>query len=248
MNEQNDHIWMHKKPETVFDWLAIIAISIALYLMLGHLNVFAGGIAKFLDVVAPFASGIVIAYVLDCIVRPVQRYVMKENPKLRWLSILIAYIVAALIITLLVSMVVPQVVSSITMLFTNLPLYISNVQNLLDMLQNRYGLDLSRATEMLDNYESMMNSLTEVLKSSAPQIMAYVSGVASNVVDIFTALASSVYMLAEKTSCCASCAPWCTRFSRRILQIPCWKPAALPTTILKAFLAAKSLILLLSVC
>ena len=45
MNEQNDHIWMHKKPETVFDWLAIIAISIALYLMLGHLNVFAGGIA-----------------------------------------------------------------------------------------------------------------------------------------------------------------------------------------------------------
>ena len=47
MNEQNDHIWMHKKPETVFDWLAIIAISIALYLMLGHLNVFAGGIAKF---------------------------------------------------------------------------------------------------------------------------------------------------------------------------------------------------------
>ena len=165
MNEQNDHIWMHKKPETVFDWLAIIAISIALYLMLGHLNVFAGGIAKFLDVVAPFASGIVIAYVLDCIVRPVQRYEMKENPKLRWLSILIAYIVAALIITLLVSMVVPQVVSSITMLFTNLPLYISNVQNLLDMLQNRYGLDLSRATEMLDNYESMMNSLTEVLKS-----------------------------------------------------------------------------------
>lgn len=87
MNEQNDHIWMHKKPETVFDWLAIIAISIALYLMLGHLNVFAGGIAKFLDIAAPFASGIVIAYVLDCIVRPVQRYVMKENPRLRWLSI-----------------------------------------------------------------------------------------------------------------------------------------------------------------
>ena len=168
---------------------------------------------------------------------------MKENPKLRWLSILIAYIVAALIITLLVSMVVPQVVSSITMLFTNLPLYISNVQNLLDMLQNRYGLDLSRATEMLDNYESMMNSLTEVLKSSAPQIMAYVSGVASNVVDIFTALASSVYMLAEKDKLLRQLRTMVHAFSRRILQIPCWKPAALPTTILKAFLAARSLIL-----
>ena len=78
---------------------------------------------------------------------------------------------------------------------------------------------------MLDNYESKNNSLTEARKSSAPQIMAYVSGVASNVVDIFTALASSVYMLAEKDN---------------LLR---WKPAALPTTILKAFLAAKSLIL-----
>ena len=29
--------------------------------------------------------------VLDCIVRPVQRYVMKENPKLRWLSIPVSY-------------------------------------------------------------------------------------------------------------------------------------------------------------
>ena len=47
MNEQNDHIWMHKKPETVFDWLAIIAISIALYLMLGHLNVFAAALPSF---------------------------------------------------------------------------------------------------------------------------------------------------------------------------------------------------------
>lgn len=198
MNDNNHEIWLHKKPETVFDWLAIIGISIALYLMLGHLDVFAGGIAEFLDIAAPFASGIVIAYVLDCIVRPVQRYLMKDNPKLRWLSILIAYIIAALIITLLVSMVVPQVVSSITMLFTNLPLYINNVQDMLDMLQNRYGLDLTAATEFLNNYETLINSVTDLLKNSAPQIMAYISGLASNVVDIFTALAASVYMLAEK--------------------------------------------------
>ena len=41
-----------------FDWLAIIAISIALYLMLGHLNVFAGGIAKFLDIAAPLPAAL----------------------------------------------------------------------------------------------------------------------------------------------------------------------------------------------
>ncbi len=37
---------MHK-PKRFLDWLAIIAISIALYPMLGHLNVFVYGIGKF---------------------------------------------------------------------------------------------------------------------------------------------------------------------------------------------------------
>lgn len=194
----NNNLWLHKKPETIFDWLAIIALSIILYLMLGHLDVFAGGIATFLDIAAPFATGIILAYVLDCIVRPVQKRFFHDNPKLRWVSILIAYIAALLIVALLVYMVVPQVVTSVTVLFTNLPAYMDNVQALLLTLETRYGIEVAALNDMLDSYEVMLNNLTALLKNSAPEIMNYVSSVASNVVDIFTAIASSVYMLAEK--------------------------------------------------
>ena len=76
-----------KNRKRFFDWLAIIAISIALYLMLGHLNVFAGGIASF-GYCGPLCQRHCDRLCAGLYVRPVQRYVMKENPKLRWLSIL----------------------------------------------------------------------------------------------------------------------------------------------------------------
>ena len=192
------NIWLQKKPQSVLDWLGIIFCSIGFYILLGHLNLFVGAVGKVLNILAPFATGIVIAYVLDCIVRPVHHKLLKDNPKMRWLAILIAYVAAVLIIFVLGWMVIPQVISSIVILFENLPSYFNNVQSLLLTIQENYGLDVSKAVTALDDYEQLMNELGNLLAGAVPKIVASVGSIASNVVDIFTAIASSVYMLAEK--------------------------------------------------
>lgn len=192
------NIWLQKKPDTTLDWLGIIFCSIGFYILLGHLDLFVGALNKLFSILAPFAVGIVIAYVLDCIVRPVQHKWFKDNPKMRWLSMLIAYAAAILIIFVLGWMVIPQVISSVVILFENLPGYFNNVQSLLLTIQERFGLDVSKAVTALDDYERLINELGSLLASAAPQIMASVSSIASNVIDIFTAIAASVYMLAEK--------------------------------------------------
>lgn len=192
------NIWLQKKPRSVLDWLGIIFCSIGFYILLGHLNLFVGAVGKVLNILAPFATGIVIAYVLDCIVRPVHHKLLKDNPKMRWLAILIAYVAAVLIIFVLGWMVIPQVISSIVILFENLPSYFNNVQSLLLTIQENYGLDVSKAVTALDDYEQLMNELGNLLAGAVPKIVASVGSIASNVVDIFTAIASSVYMLAEK--------------------------------------------------
>ena len=115
------NIWLQKKPQSVLDWLGIIFCSIGFYILLGHLNLFVGAVGKVLNILAPFATGIVIAYVLDCIVRPVHHKLLKDNPKMRWLAILIAYVAAVLIIFVLGWMVIPQVISSISGLVETLP-------------------------------------------------------------------------------------------------------------------------------
>lgn len=195
MNEK--HIWS-KKPETMLDWFCVVAACIAFYLLLNNLNYFVGGIGKFINILSPFAGGVVIAYILDPVVKLFYHKLFKEKKGIRWLAILLAYLVAILLIVLLAWLVIPQIVNSIGMLFTNFPSYIQGIQDVLTMIQDRFGVDLSQATKMLDDSEAMVKEVYSLASSAMPQIVASLGSVASNFVSTFTSLAASIYMLADK--------------------------------------------------
>lgn len=195
MNEK--HIWS-KKPETMLDWFCVVAACIAFYLLLNNLNYFVGGIGKFINILSPFAGGVVIAYILDPVVKLFYHKLFKEKKGIRWLAILLAYLVAILLIVLLAWLVIPQIVNSIVMLFTNFPSYIQGIQDVLTMIQDRFGVDLSQATKMLDDSEAMVKEVYSLASSAMPQIVASIGSVASNFVSTFTSLAASIYMLADK--------------------------------------------------
>ena len=167
-------------------------------MVLGALDSIAAGAGKVLAILSPFAGGVVLAYVLDPFVRWMTKTVLKNNAGLRWAAILCAYAVFLLLLVLLVWLVLPQVAASMVTLFTSLPGYIENVQNLLREIQNSWGIDLQGFVEMLDNYEQLMNNLYTMAVDASPQIVGYLQAVASNVVSVFTAVASSIYMLSGK--------------------------------------------------
>ena len=83
----------------------------------------------------------------------------KEKKKTRGFAILLAYLVAILLLVLLAWLVIPQIVDSIAMLFTNFPSYIQSIQDMLGMVQERFGVDLSSATKMLDDSEAMVKEI-----------------------------------------------------------------------------------------
>lgn len=192
------HHWFTKKPETTADWLLIICSSIAFYLLLGHVDIFLNAGRTILGILSPFAGGIAIAYILDPIVRTVTQKFFHGNLKRRWVGMIVAYVVAILLIFFLGWMVIPQLVSSITMLVNNLPGYAENIQNSLLLLQENHGIDLTHALRFLDSTEELVTNIYNTATSWVPQIMTYVGNFASNTVAVFTALASSVYMLNDK--------------------------------------------------
>lgn len=195
MNEK--HIWS-KRPETILDWFCVVGACIAFYLILNNLGYFLGKIGAFISILSPFAGGVVIAYVLDPMVKFFHTKLFKEKKKTRGIAILLAYLVAILLIVLLAWLVIPQIVNSIVMLFTNFPSYIQGVQDLLIMIQDRFGVDLSSATKMLDDSEAMVKEIYSMATAAMPQIVASIGSVASNFVAIFTSIAASIYMLADK--------------------------------------------------
>ena len=176
---KEEHIWT-KKPETMLDWFCVVGACIALYLALNNLGYFLGKIGVFIGIVSPFAGGIVIAYVLDPMVKFFYTKLFKEKKKTRGFAILLAYLVAILLLVLLAWLVIPQIVDSIAMLFTNFPSYIHSVQDMLGMVQERFGVDLSSATKVLDDSEAMVKEIYNMASAAMPQIVA------------------SIYMLADK--------------------------------------------------
>ena len=194
---KEEHIWT-KKPETMLDWFCVVGACIALYLALNNLGYFLGKIGVFIGIVSPFAGGIVIAYVLDPMVKFFYTKLFKEKKKTRGFAILLAYLVAILLLVLLAWLVIPQIVDSIAMLFTNFPSYIHSVQDMLGMVQERFGVDLSSATKVLDDSEAMVKEIYNMASAAMPQIVASIGSVASNFVAIFTSIAASIYMLADK--------------------------------------------------
>ena len=102
---KEEHIWT-KKPETMLDWFCVVGACIALYLALNNLGYFLGKIGVFIGIVSPFAGGIVIAYVLDPMVKFFYTKLFKEKKKTRGFAILLAYLVAILLLVLLAWLVI----------------------------------------------------------------------------------------------------------------------------------------------
>ena len=195
MNEK--HIWS-KRPESMLDWFCVVGACVAFYLLLNNLGYFLGRIGIFINILSPFAGGIVIAYILDPMVKFFYTRLFKEKKGTRGFAILLAYAVAILLLMLLGWLVVPQIVNSIGMLFTNFPSYIQGVQEMLLYVQSEYGIDLQQATKMLDDSEAMVKEIYAMATNAMPQIVASIGSVASNFVAIFTSIAASIYMLADK--------------------------------------------------
>ena len=195
MNEK--HIWS-KRPESMLDWFCVVGACMAFYLLLNNLGYFLGRIGIFINILSPFAGGIVIAYILDPMVKFFYTRLFKEKKGTRGFAILLAYAVAILLLMLLAWLVVPQIVNSIGMLFTNFPSYIQGVQEMLLYVQSEYGIDLQQATKMLDDSEAMVKEIYAMATNAMPQIVASIGSVASNFVAIFTSIAASIYMLADK--------------------------------------------------
>ena len=169
MNEK--HIWS-KRPESMLDWFCVVGACIAFYLLLNNLGYFLGRIGIFIKILSPFAGGIVIAYILDPMVKFFYIRLFKEKKGTRGFAILLAYAVAILLLVLLGWLVVPQIVNSIVMLVTNFPSYIQGVQNMLLYVQNEYGIDLQQATKMLDDSEAMVKEIYAMATEAMPQIVA----------------------------------------------------------------------------
>ncbi len=127
--------WYQLDSRTISN-LVIVCIGILLYLALTHLPQVRRAIDGFLDVMAPFIGGFVLAYLLNAPTDFFQKKVYKNCRQSRLLAIVTVYLIALVVILLLLQLVLPQVADSVFNLVSNLSIYLGNLTRMaLELIQ-----------------------------------------------------------------------------------------------------------------
>ena len=183
-------------------WFLFAISVIVVYKLLDNFTAITSTIGKFLNIIAPFIGGLLIAYILYIPASRIEKRFKKSRNKLlkknsRKLGVLFAYIIAILIIIIILKLILPTVFSSIIKLVNNFQGYF---QTLLDEISNL-------PEDSIWKSEQVRNALNSIQRIDLGQIinldtvMQYAKGAISlvtGVVDIFVMIVVSIYALLER--------------------------------------------------
>ena len=188
--------WLERAPRTSGDFLRLALGVAVIFGVVWQLPAIAGGVQKFLNILSPFAWGIVLAYVLDI---PARFFAAKLFGGKRGFAVLLSYLLLFSVVALLLSLVVPQLVQSITSFVNSLSSYEEDIQNALTWVQQTFGID----TATLESYvgeltKELQNWFKSVSGQAAQAAAGAAAGVAGVAMDGFVTLAVSIYLLGSK--------------------------------------------------
>lgn len=188
--------WLERVPKTTGDYLRLALGIAVIFGIVWQLPTIAGGVKKVLDILSPFAWGVVLAYVLDI---PARFFAQKLFGGKRGLAVALSYILLFSVVGLLLSLVVPQLVQSISSFVNSLSSYEEDIQNTLTWVQQTFGID----TFTLESYvreltEALQNWFKSVSGQAAQAAADAAAGVAGAATDGFVTFAVSIYLLTGK--------------------------------------------------
>ncbi len=183
-------------------WFLLAIAVIGIYKLLDNFAIITNVIGEFINIIAPFLGGLLIAYILYIPASRFERGFKKCKNKLvkknaRKLGVLIAYIIAILIIILIMNLILPTVISSIIELVNNFQGY---YQTLLDEI-SKLPEDSFWKSEPVRNVLSSIQKIDLTQIINIDTIMQYAKGaisLVSGVFDVFVMFIVSIYALLER--------------------------------------------------
>lgn len=181
-------------------------ITVAVYLLLSHLNIVLGGISQFIGYFSIVIVGAVFAYLMNPLAKLYEnklfskiKQIKKDSTK--WsLSVGLAVTTVLLFLILILVILIPQLLASITNFVSNLGSYASSLLKQL----NEFGLSFSdspNATSiqnLLSSSENIINTIVDYISDNSSKIISASTSAGKSVVDWIISFIISVYLLTAK--------------------------------------------------
>lgn len=198
---------MEKKTRNWTKWLYWFTFAVAVifvYKTVNSLEQIVDWLAELLSVLAPFAVGILIAYILYIPCRKIETLYKKSKKikiiakKARPLSVLTIYIIIVLLIILLINFIIPPLAQSVVDLTNNFNFYYETAVNKINELPEDSFWKTEVITRIIKevqniNIKEIIN--VEVLTQYAQGAISFASGI----FDVFVAFIVSIYVLNSRS-------------------------------------------------
>ena len=196
-----------KKNFSKWMYYFLLAVSIILvYKFLDNFTAIGQAIKRFFDIIAPFLTGTLLAYLLYIPASRIEKKFEKKKRKFikkraRGISVFITYVIVILIIVLLVNVILPVVIESVIELFGNVQNYWNIAIEKLNELPEDSILKSKQAEEIVRNLGNSIQNIDFKQYISTEKITGYIKsviGVASGIFDLFVSIVVSVYILLQR--------------------------------------------------
>lgn len=198
---------MEKKTRTWTKWLYWFTFAMAVifvYKTVDNLGQITSWAKELLSILAPFAAGILISYILYIPCKKIEEMYLKVkkakliNRKARVLSILTVYIIALILIIILINFIVPPIMKSIIDLANNFSYYYETaITRINELPEDSFWKTevITRIMQEIENIDIKQIINVELLTQYAQGAL----NIATKIFDIFVAVVVSIYVLNSRT-------------------------------------------------
>lgn len=186
-----------------------IVIAFAGLVLFAVLNAgsISGKIALIGRILMPFWIGIFMAFILNMLMVPIQKFLVrfifkKNNKPAKPIAIVLSYLIFVLIIVALLAFVIPELTNSIAAFVSNWDTYIEQFQKMVSDITEKYDFDSvdfnSIVASLSDNIEKFANKALTYIGNMVPQVVSFMSNIVSFLFNIIMAIVISANILVYK--------------------------------------------------
>lgn len=158
------------------------AACLIVYAILFNFTIVGKIIKTFFSVAAPITWGIVIAYLVNPIMKwfekRLSKITEKKKPRRRITRIISLFLAMLIFISLLcglLAIILPQVLDSITAIFGNIGTYINNFENWISSVLSKYPRLLSEVEKQIQTFEVDVNEFSSNIMPKIADIMVVIT-------------------------------------------------------------------------
>jgi len=197
--------WNKKYAQVAFWVCVVILFTVISVFFFWNYNDFGTYISDFISVLNPIIYGVVIAYVLNKIMKiyetKVFRFMDKKPGKMRkkrTVSIICTYITFIALIAGFVWLIAPQIIAGLTDLRYNIPFYMETVEEWLLELSEENDTLHDLVFDAFAYVNDLLDGLGDIVAEIIPQVTAWLGQIVTFLKDLAIGIILSVYFLSQK--------------------------------------------------